>query len=33
MGTHGRDGVVRALMGSVAERVARHADVPVMLIR
>jgi nucleotide-binding universal stress UspA family protein len=33
MGTHGRDGVVRALMGSVAERVARHADVPVLLVR
>lgn len=33
MGTHGRDGVARALMGSVAERVARHAEVPVMLVR
>lgn len=33
MGTHGREGVVRAVMGSVAERVARHAEIPVMLVR
>lgn len=33
MGTHGREGVVRAFLGSVAERTARHADVPVMLVR
>ena len=33
MGTHGREGVERALMGSVAERVAHHAEVPVMLVR
>lgn len=33
MGTHGRDGVARAVMGSVAEHVARHAPVPVMLVR
>lgn len=33
MGTHGRTGVARALLGSVAEQVSRHSDVPVMLIR
>ena len=33
MGTHGREGVARALLGSVAERVAHHAEVPVMLVR
>lgn len=33
MGTHGREGLSHALLGSVAERVARHADVPVMLVR
>lgn len=33
MGTHGRTGLARAMIGSVAERVARTSDVPVMLIR
>lgn len=33
MGTHGHSGVVRAFVGSVAEQVARHALVPVVLIR
>ncbi len=33
MGTHGRTGVARAMLGSVAEEVTRHADVPVMLVR
>ncbi len=33
IGTHGREGVVRAVMGSVAEHVARNAPVPVMLVR
>jgi nucleotide-binding universal stress UspA family protein len=33
MGTHGREGVDRLLLGSVAERVTRQAHVPVMLIR
>ena len=33
MGTHGREGVARAVLGSVAERVAHHAQVPVMLVR
>jgi nucleotide-binding universal stress UspA family protein len=33
MGTHGRTGVERFLIGSVAERVVRHADVPVVTVR
>lgn len=33
MGTHGRSGLQHILMGSVAEKVIRHADVPVHLIR
>jgi len=33
MGTHGRTGIMRALLGSVAERVARHAECPVLLVR
>ncbi|WP_161569878.1 universal stress protein [Salinigranum halophilum] len=33
MGTHGRTGVERFLIGSVAERVVRHADVPVLTVR
>jgi nucleotide-binding universal stress UspA family protein len=33
MGTHGREGIERLLLGSVAERVTRQAHVPVMLIR
>jgi nucleotide-binding universal stress UspA family protein len=32
MGTHGRTGVMRLLLGSVAERVLRHADCPVVTI-
>ncbi|MEM7734505.1 MAG: universal stress protein [Deinococcota bacterium] len=32
MGSHGRTGLEHALLGSVAERVARHTDIPVMLI-
>lgn len=32
MGTHGRTGVRRALAGSVAERVVRLADVPVLTV-
>lgn len=31
--THGRSGIRRWLMGSVAERVLRHAEVPVLLLR
>lgn len=33
IGTHGRRGVRRLLLGSVAERVARMADQPVLLVR
>lgn len=33
MTTHGRSGLGRALLGSVAEEVLRHARVPVVLIR
>lgn len=31
MGSHGRTGVKRALLGSVTENVARHADIPVLI--
>jgi nucleotide-binding universal stress UspA family protein len=33
MGTHGRSGVGRVLLGSVTEKVVRHADAPVMTVR
>jgi nucleotide-binding universal stress UspA family protein len=33
MGTHGRSGVNRLLLGSVAERVVRTSPVPVMTVR
>jgi nucleotide-binding universal stress UspA family protein len=33
IGSHGRSGVARALLGSVAESVARRAERPVMIIR
>jgi nucleotide-binding universal stress UspA family protein len=33
MGTHGRGGLDRLLLGSVAERVVRTAEVPVMTVR
>ena len=33
MGTHGRRGFSRALLGSVAEMVLRRADVPVLVLR
>jgi nucleotide-binding universal stress UspA family protein len=32
MGTHGRTGVKRAVLGSVAEHVMRHADCPVVAV-
>ncbi|HVL59640.1 MAG TPA: universal stress protein, partial [Burkholderiaceae bacterium] len=32
MGTHGRRGLQRAMLGSDAERVLRHASVPVLLV-
>lgn len=33
MGTHGRHGVDRMLFGSVAEKVVKHAGVPVLTVR
>ena len=33
MGTHGRSGISRALIGSVAERVVRHAPCSVLVVR
>ena len=33
LGTHGRTGLARLLLGSVAEGVARHAPVAVLLVR
>jgi nucleotide-binding universal stress UspA family protein len=33
MGTHGRHGVLRALLGSVAEKVVRTAHKPVLTVR
>lgn len=32
MSTHGRSGITRWLMGSVADRVVQHSHIPVMLI-
>jgi nucleotide-binding universal stress UspA family protein len=33
VGTHGRGGLERLLLGSVSEHVIRHADVPVLVVR
>jgi nucleotide-binding universal stress UspA family protein len=33
LGTHGRRGLGRTLLGSDAEQIARHATVPVLLVR
>lgn len=33
IGSHGRGGIARALLGSVAEGVLRHSDVPVLVTR
>lgn len=33
MGTHGRQGMTRMMLGSVAEEVIRQAEIPVMTIR
>ena len=33
LGTHGRRGIDRALLGSDAEQVLRSASVPVLLVR
>jgi nucleotide-binding universal stress UspA family protein len=32
MGTHGRRGISRALIGSVAENVVRRASIPVLTV-
>lgn len=32
MGTHGRSGIARAILGSVAEAVIRHAPCPVVVV-
>jgi len=33
MGTHGRTGLKRALLGAVAEKTVRHAPCPVLVVR
>ena len=33
MSTHGRSGISRLLLGSVAEKVVRHSEIPVLLYR
>lgn len=33
MGTHGRSGLEHLLLGSVTEKVIRHADCPVLVVR
>jgi nucleotide-binding universal stress UspA family protein len=33
MGSHGRDGISRVVLGSVAERVMRRAPIPVTIVR
>ena len=33
LGSHGRTGISRVLLGSVAERVTRHAPCPVLIVR
>lgn len=33
IGSHGRDGVARVLLGSVAEKVVRRSSVPVLVVR
>lgn len=33
MGTHGRSGLEHLLMGSVTEKVIRHAPIPVLVVR
>lgn len=32
LGTHGRTGLKHLLMGSIAEHVVRHSDIPVMVV-
>ena len=33
MTSHGRDGLLRWLLGSTAEKIVRHAECPVMIVR
>ena len=33
LSTHGRSGITRFLMGSVAEKIVRHSKIPVMSVR
>ena len=33
MGTHGRSGVDRFLLGSVTEKAIRRADIPILVVR
>jgi nucleotide-binding universal stress UspA family protein len=33
LATHGRGGLARAVMGSVADAVGRHSEVPILLVR
>lgn len=33
LATHGRSGIARAVLGSVADHLVRHASVPVLLVR
>jgi len=33
MSTHGRSGIGRWLLGSIAEKVVRHSEIPVLLLR
>ncbi|MXV62624.1 universal stress protein [Natronorubrum sp. JWXQ-INN-674] len=33
IGSHGRDGVARVLLGSVAEKVTRRSSIPVLVVR
>ena len=33
MTTHGRSGVGRMVLGNVADRVVRHSNVPVLVVR
>jgi nucleotide-binding universal stress UspA family protein len=33
MSTHGRSGLQRLMIGSVADKIVHHANVPVLLVR
>ena len=33
VGSHGRRGLARALLGSVAEAIVRHSEIPVLVVR